>query len=301
LGVDRHSGCDVAQHGGLVEEAAQIVAGLAAAQHGGAGLDGGADLGGHRVAQVAAGHRAHVGAWCFGVTDLKPPGVVDDQLGELVGHRRFDDEPFGGDAALPGIEEPAAHGQVGDPRQIGVGQHHERVRPAQLQHRLFDLPAGDRADRAARAFAAGDGDRPDAGVGDQPFGGGRHLRFTQASDREILNLLTRRARTLHLGVANYCWFTDPSRALCLKLAGTPTADRPLAGMCDSARCPQATHHPHHRPIWAEHAEQTKTFLGSLGTTRRTDRTRLQADYDRALRVIADIDAAAAATASEDQA
>ena len=28
---------------------------------------------------------------------------------------------------------------------------------------------------------------------------------------------------LHLGPANYCWFTDPSRALCLKLAGTPGA------------------------------------------------------------------------------
>ncbi|WP_433678749.1 site-specific integrase [Nocardia sp. CA-119907] len=116
---------------------------------------------------------------------------------------------------------------------------------------------------------------------------------TQASDREILNLLTKRARTLHLGAANYCWFSDPSRALCLKLAGTPTADRPLAGMCDSARCPQATHHQHHRPIWAEHAEQTKTFLGDLGATRRADRTRLQADYDRAMRVIEAIDAAAA--------
>ena len=78
---------------------------------------------------------------------------------------------------------------------------------------------------------------------------------TQRSDREVLNLLTKRAQSLHLGAANYCWFTDPSRALCLKLAGTPHADRPLAGMCDSARCPQATHHPCHRPVWAEHAEQ----------------------------------------------
>jgi hypothetical protein len=69
------------------------------------------------------------------------------------------------------------------------------------------------------------------------------------------------------------------------------ADRPLAGMCDSARCPQATHHPCHRPVWAEHAAQTKSFLGSLGPTRKTERTRLQADYDRALYVIADIGAA----------
>ena len=115
---------------------------------------------------------------------------------------------------------------------------------------------------------------------------------TQRSDREVLNLITKRAQALHLGAANYCWFSDPSRALCLKLAGTPHADRPLAGMCDSARCPQATHHPSHRPVWAEHATQTKTFLGSLGPTRKTERARLHADHHRALRVLEAIDTAA---------
>ncbi len=80
----------------------------------------------------------------------------------------------------------------------------------------------------------------------------------------------------------------PSRALCLKLAGTPHADKPLAGMCDSARCPQATHHPGHRPVWAEHAEKTKAFIGGLGPTRITEKTRLQAEYDRATRVLAEI-------------
>ncbi|MFK0258668.1 site-specific integrase [Streptomyces sp. NPDC090445] len=124
---------------------------------------------------------------------------------------------------------------------------------------------------------------------------------TQRNDRDVLNLLTKRANTLHLGPANYCWFTDPSRALCLKLAGTPTADRPLVGMCDSARCPQATHHPCHRPVWAEHAERTKTFLGDLGKTRRTERSRLQNDYDRALRVVAEIDAATLNQPDEDPA
>ena len=96
----------------------------------------------------------------------------------------------------------------------------------------------------------------------------------------------------HLGPANFCWFADPARALCLKLAGTPDADQPLIGMCDSARRPQATHHPRHRPVWAEHAARTKTFLGQIGTARKTERTRPQADYDRAARVIGEIDAAA---------
>ncbi len=122
---------------------------------------------------------------------------------------------------------------------------------------------------------------------------------TQRSDRDILNLLTKRAKTLHIGPANFCWFTDPSRALCLKLAGTPTADRPLVGMCDSARCPQATHHPCHRPVWAEHAERTRTFLGDLGKTRKTEHARLRNDYDRALRVVAEIDAATLDQADED--
>jgi hypothetical protein len=122
----------------------------------------------------------------------------------------------------------------------------------------------------------------------------------QASDRDVLNLMTKRARTLHLGTANYCWFTDPSRALCLKLAGTPAAAKPLIGMCDSARCPQATHHPCHRPVWAEHAEQSRTFLGSLGPTRKTERARLQADHDRALRVLDAIDAASPDTDDKGQ-
>ncbi|MGH2955151.1 MAG: site-specific integrase [Solirubrobacterales bacterium] len=121
----------------------------------------------------------------------------------------------------------------------------------------------------------------------------------QRSNREVLNLLTKRANTLHLGAANYCWFTDPSRALCLKLAGTPNADKPLAGMCDSARCPQATHHPCHRPVWAEHAENTKAFLGDLGPTRKTEKARLQAEHDRATRVLAEIDAADTTTTVEE--
>ena len=66
-------------------------------------------------------------------------------------------------------------------------------------------------------------------------------------------------------------------------------------MCDSARCPQATHHPCHRPVWAEHAGQAKTFLGSLGPARKTEKARLQADYDRASASLAEIDAAATRT------
>jgi hypothetical protein len=111
------------------------------------------------------------------------------------------------------------------------------------------------------------------------------------NDQQIRTMLAKRASTLHLGVANYCWFTDPARALCLKLAGTPNADKPLIGMCDSARCPQATHHTCHRPVWASSAETKKVFIGNIGRGHTTEKSRMQADLDRDLRVLAEIDAA----------
>ncbi len=146
------------------------------------------------------------------------------------------------------------------------------------------MPAGPGARELTEFFAHVDAEAALADAG---------AAKVQRSDREVLSLLTKRASTLHLQAANYCWFTDPSRALCLKLAGTPDAGKPLAGMCDSARCPQATHHPCHRPVWAGHAENTKRFLGELGPARAAEKTRLQTEYDRAARVLAQIDDAAA--------
>src|ERR1035441_783658 len=87
------------------------------------------------------------------------------------------------------------------------------------------------------------------------------------------------------------WFSDPSRALCLILAGTPSADAPLIGMCDSARCPQATHHQRHRAVWAGTVSSGTVFLGQLGRTRKTEHARLQGEIDRAQRVVDAIDAA----------
>jgi hypothetical protein len=144
------------------------------------------------------------------------------------------------------------------------------------------LPAGKGARDLITAFKAVDQilDRHDPGP------------VTVIDDRRVEHVLKAKANTLHLGAGNYCWFTNPAKALCLQLAGTPTADRPLIGMCDSARCPQATHHPQHRQVWAEHVENTKTvFLGNprLSTP---ERARAQAAFDRATRIVTDIDTAA---------
>ncbi len=99
-------------------------------------------------------------------------------------------------------------------------------------------------------------------------------------DPAVRNLIARRAGTLHLQPANYCWFADPARALCLKLAGTPTVDKPLAGMCDSTRCPQATHHPCHRPVWDEQARALTVLIGGLSRRQSTERRRLQTELAR---------------------
>jgi integrase len=149
------------------------------------------------------------------------------------------------------------------------------------------MPAGPGARELTEFFAS-----IDAGLHDHKAAAPRVV----ASDQHVLNLLSRRAEVLHLTAANYCWFTDASRALCLKLAGTPAASKPLAGMCDSARCPQATHHPCHRPVWQDAVTSTTAFIGTLGRTRTAERTRLQAELDRAQRVLDSIDTA---TAGED--
>jgi len=113
------------------------------------------------------------------------------------------------------------------------------------------------------------------------------------SDRRLENLLRQQAKFLHVQAANYCWFRDPSKALCLKLAGTPEADKPLAGMCDSARCAQATHHPCHRPVWASKAETVQVFLGNPRTP-KGEKMRLAPELDRVVRVLTEIDTANAA-------
>ncbi|MFF3091608.1 hypothetical protein ACFVRB_42200 [Streptomyces nojiriensis] len=106
------------------------------------------------------------------------------------------------------------------------------------------------------------------------------------------NLLAKRAKALHLGPANYCWFLDPSKALCLKLAGAHArgATEPLISMCDSGRCPQATHHAGHRPVWAASAESKKVFIATIGRAQRTEKARLSTELARDERVLAEIDA-----------
>lgn len=119
-----------------------------------------------------------------------------------------------------------------------------------------------------------------------------------ATDRRLENLLRQQADVLHVGAANFCWFTDPTKALCLRLAAATDAERPLLGMCDSARCPQATHHRQHRPIWADQADTISQFLGNPRVP-AGEKRRLQHEHQRAVRVLGEIDTAATPEAGPD--
>ncbi|MFJ9714381.1 hypothetical protein ACIRPQ_00270 [Streptomyces sp. NPDC101213] len=96
---------------------------------------------------------------------------------------------------------------------------------------------------------------------------------------------------LHLAAANYCWFEDPAKALCLKLAGAKEAAGPLSGLCDSARCLQATHHLGHRPVWQAAADNGAVLLASPRVP-AGEKKRLQAEHERSIRVLEEIDKAA---------
>lgn len=150
------------------------------------------------------------------------------------------------------------------------------------------MPAGPGADRLTEAFRGVE--RELAGHEPGP------VRVT-GTDRQAELLLKAKAATLHQAAANYCWFDDPGQALCLKLAGTGSAPAPLAGMCDSARCPQATHHPRHRAVWVSIAQTTSAMLASPRIP-AGEKQRLRRDHDRSQAVIQAIDDAQPATREE---
>lgn len=111
-----------------------------------------------------------------------------------------------------------------------------------------------------------------------------------STDRVLENLLRAQAGALHVGPANYCWFKDPSKALCLRLAGDPGGSKPLIGLCDSARCPQATHHPQHREVWLASVESLSQLLENNRVS-KFERDRIALEVERAKRVVASIDTA----------
>ncbi|MFJ8968610.1 hypothetical protein ACIRJ3_04240 [Streptomyces anulatus] len=156
-----------------------------------------------------------------------------------------------------------------------------RTTEAFRQFQEGQLPAGPGADALLAAFRAVE----DELEGHEPG------PAKVVTDRQIELLLKKKAAVLHLSAANYCWFEDPAKALCLKLAGTKSAAAPLTGMCDSGRCPQATHHLVHRPVWQTAADNSTVLLASPRIP-AGEKDRLLAEHDRSMRILEEIDKAA---------
>ncbi len=183
-----------------------------------------------------------------------------------------------GYAARPGGHQAAFLAEVATEEQA---EHTKLTIAAYDEYRRGVLPSGKGARELLSCFEA-----VDHALSDHEAGA-----VTVVDDRRVERLLRAKAKTLHVGIANYCWFSDPRKALCLKLAGTPEATEPLIGMCDSARCPQATHHAQHRKPWADHAEATVVVLVDNPRLSKLERERARGASERAAAVVAEIDAA----------
>jgi hypothetical protein len=183
-----------------------------------------------------------------------------------------------GYAARPGGSQRLFHAEIEDAEEA----HHVQLTvQAFREFQAGQMPAGPGARGLIESF-----NHVDAAL----KGLARTEAKMLAGDRHLENLLRKQAATLHVGAANFCWFTDPAKALCLRMAGATDADKPLAGMCDSARCPQATHHAHHRPVWVGTAQTLTAFLDNPRIS-KAEKARLAAERERAQQVVAGIEAA----------
>ncbi|MBK3533631.1 MULTISPECIES: hypothetical protein [unclassified Streptomyces] len=167
---------------------------------------------------------------------------------------------------------------LADVEQAQEEHHLQLTSQAFADYRAGKLPAGPGARDLIKAFEHID----DALVEHDPG-----TAAVLDNERRLEMLLRQQSKSLHLQTANYCWFRDPSKALCLKLAGTPNATKPLAGMCDSARCPQATHHPCHLPVWRSKAANSKIFLDNPRFP-KAEKARLRPEVERAQQVVEEI-------------
>ncbi|MFJ2193619.1 site-specific integrase, partial [Kitasatospora sp. NPDC087861] len=157
----------------------------------------------------------------------------------------------------------------------------KRTVEAYRQFEQGQLPVGPGADALLAAFRAVEDELTDHEPGPAKV----------VTDRQIELLLKKKASVLHLSAANYCWFEDPAKALCLKLAGAKSTAAPLAGLCDSSRCPQATHHLVHRSVWHAAANNGAVLLASPRIP-AGEKERMRAEHERSMRVLQEIDKAA---------
>jgi hypothetical protein len=190
------------------------------------------------------------------------------------------------------LQVATSEGYAGRPGGAQAVFHHEwkkqeakeklkRTVEAYRQFEQGQMPAGPGADALLASFRAVEKELADHEPGPAKV----------VTNRQIELLLKKKASVLHLSAANYCWFEDPAKALCLKLAGTRSAAAPLTGLCDSYRCPQATHHLVHRSVWQTTADNGVVLLANPRIP-PAEKARLRAEHERSMRVLEEIDTAA---------
>ncbi|WP_346167727.1 hypothetical protein [Streptomyces javensis] len=174
-----------------------------------------------------------------------------------------------GYAARPGGAQAVFHQEW---KKEEAKEKRKRTVEAYRQFEQGQLPAGPGADALLATFRAIEDELEGHDPGPAKV----------VTDRQLELLLKQKASVLHLSAANYCWFEGPAKALCLKLAGSKSATAPLTGLCDSSRCPQATHHLVHRPVWQTAADNGADMLASPRIP-PGEKNRLRAEHERSMR------------------
>ena len=159
----RHARGHVVEHRRRVEEPGPV-GGLSAQQQGSARVDAPADLVVQRLAQVRARQRADA------CRSRAPTRRAGGELPRRTRRRRLSStmNRLALTQLWPPLTKRALTAVAAAAGDVGVGQHDERVGAAQLQDLLLQRRPGLRGDDRADLRRAGEGDRRDPVVRDEP-------------------------------------------------------------------------------------------------------------------------------------
>ncbi|MEV8413970.1 hypothetical protein AB0P45_10210 [Streptomyces niveus] len=210
--------------------------------------------------------------------------MIQQAQGEAFGQFQYPTPPL----RRPGGTQAAFLEEV---RQAEEEHHLDLTQQAFRNYQAGRLPAGPGAAELIAAF-----EHIDTVLKEHDTG----APVVLDSDQRLVNLLRGQARYLHVGTANLCWYRDPSKALCNKLAGTPAAPEPKGMLCDAGRCPQSTIHDANLPVWSDKAATLAGMLKALPRSQRAERLRLQSELDRTLKIISTVGDRGSPAAAHDQ-
>ncbi|MGW3656121.1 hypothetical protein ACWD6R_10610 [Streptomyces sp. NPDC005151] len=137
-----------------------------------------------------------------------PNAAVDHVSSQAFGQFQYPTPPLG----RPGGAQAVFHHEW---KKEEAKQKLKRTVEAYRQFEQGQLPAGPGADALLANFRAVEDELTDHEPGPAKV----------VTDRQIELLLKKKASVLHLSAANYCWFEDPAKALCLRSCCLSGCDR----------------------------------------------------------------------------